>query len=559
MKPAFAFENQFPEETPENYKVPLIQEYGTTGLKRYAGRVFEEIDFRLYGSRAVRTYLEMYRNDAIISGIITSLKTIIVNAKWSVKPASDSKRAINNAIFVEECMDDMSSSWIHTMMEIASLLEYGFSMAEICYKYRKGHKKDNDKSSKYNDGKIGWAKLPIRSQESLVDGRWFFTNSGEITGVQQWAPPYWQRVDIPWEKMLLFRTTMNKNDPLGVSLLRGCYRAYYFKKQIENIEAIGIERDLAGIPVIHAPMELFQTNLTEGQKALRDSLENIVRNIKNDEQVGVLMPNQFDVNGNPRFKLELLASAGPKQMNTSQAIQRYSSDIAMSMMSDFILLGNTSRGTQALAKEKIELFMLAIQAHLDNLASTFNQWAIPRLMRVNGINSEFPTLIAKNVIGRDVTDLVTNLRNLAAAGNGMASDPGVDDVVRRNLGLPERMPLQEGTQMSSPAGSSNPKVSESRQQGEQSAGGDGAQALDKPELKRPKRSTSGNRGEIFGNKAVSSGVRQEQVPLFNPAVMNPNKPNVDNSASAKTGVKQIGERKKPSVAGTTPNNEVSDS
>lgn len=523
-KPPFAFENQFPEETPESYKVPFTDEYGTTGLKRMAGRVYEEIDYRLYGTRAVRFYLEMYRNDAIIAGIINTLKMILVNAKWTVKPASSSKKAINNARFVEECMDDMSQSWMHTVTEFVSMLEYGFSVAEIVYKRRNGYKKgDEDRTSKYKDGKIGWAKLPIRSQESLVDGRWFFTNSGEITGVQQWAPPYWQRVDLPWEKILLFRTTMNKNDPLGLSLLRGCYRAYYFKKNIENIEAIGIERDLAGIPVIHAPIELFQTNVTPAQAALKSELEKIVRNIRNDEQAGILMPQQFDTMGNPRYKLELLSSAGPKQISTIQIVQRYSQDIAMSMMSDFILLGNNARGTQALAREKIELFMLSIQAHLDNMASIFNQYAIPRLMRVNGIQSEFPIMIAKNIIGRDTTDLVTNLRNLAAAGNGMAIDPSVDDVIRRALGLPERQPLQEGPQVGAPVGVFDSRVNQAATP------------------KMPKES-GGNKGEVFGNRAVTSGITEHQIPVP--------------SAAA---IQQVGERKKSSVARTTPNNETKDS
>ena len=58
---------------------------------------------------------------------------------------------------------------------------------------------------------------------------------------------------IPMSKALLFRTKSRKNNPEGRSILRNAYRSWYFKRRIQEIEGIGIERDLAGLPVMHGP------------------------------------------------------------------------------------------------------------------------------------------------------------------------------------------------------------------------------------------------------------------------------------------------------------------
>ena len=70
------------------------------------------------------------------------------------------EQAVSYAEFVASCMQDMSQSWDDTLSSIMSFLTYGFSVHEIVYKRREGH--EGESSSKFNDGLIGWRKLPIR-------------------------------------------------------------------------------------------------------------------------------------------------------------------------------------------------------------------------------------------------------------------------------------------------------------------------------------------------------------------------------------------------------------
>ena len=65
----------------------------------------------------------------------------------------------------------------------------------------------------------------------------------------------------------------------------------------------------------------------------------------------------------------------------------------MSILADFILLGHEKIGTQALSVSKIELFMDTIEAWLGGIADVFNSYAIPRLLKLNGVDEEnYPIL-----------------------------------------------------------------------------------------------------------------------------------------------------------------------
>ena len=148
---------------------------------------------------------------------------------------------------------------------------------------------------------IGWKKLPIRSQDTL--DRWLFNLVGDIVGLVQRPFSQPKAREIPNEKLLLFRTTSRKNSPQGVSMLRNAYRPWFFKKRIEEIEGIGIERDLAGLPVAHVPAEILSSDAGTEETALRTELKKIIRNIRRDEQEGVLFPLVYDENGKEIFKI----------------------------------------------------------------------------------------------------------------------------------------------------------------------------------------------------------------------------------------------------------------
>jgi len=294
---------------------------------------------------------------------------------------------VDRAEFVATCMNDMSHTWQDTLSSILSMLTFGFSYNEIIYKRRNGPGKDPTTRSVYNDGMIGWRKLPIRDQNTIL--RWVFDDSGGIQGAIQLDPYAHNQGEVllPIEKCLLFRTSTKRNNPEGRSILRNAFVSWYYQSKISEIEAIGIERDLAGMPVALVPPHLLSDNATAQEVSALTEIKKIVRNIRRDEQEGIVYPLAYDPEtGNLAYDLKLLSTGGRRQFDTNTIINRYDQRIAMTILADFILLGHDKVGTQALSVSKIQLFSDSLATWLDTIADVFNRHAIPRLMRINGID-----------------------------------------------------------------------------------------------------------------------------------------------------------------------------
>lgn len=411
-------------------------EIGTTGLNRFGGYVYEEFLRELRGKRAVEVYREMSNNDATIGAMLFAIKMLMRQAEWPIEPFSDAPEDVANAEFLESCLEDMDQPWTDTLGEILSMLPYGWCWNEIVYKTRQGPLQlDPNFHSKFNDGRTGWRKLPIRAQDSLW--MWDFAPSGDIKGMFQVAPPDYMIRYLPWEKSLLFRPEATKGNPEGRSVLRNAYRSWYMKKHVENIEAIGIERDLAGLPIAWVPPDMLEPDAPPERLAILDAVRRIVTNIKRDEQEGLVFPLLYDDNGNKAYDLTLLSTGSRRQFDTTAIIGRWDQRILMTVLADFILLGHTKVGTFSLSSSKTELFASAIGAWMDAIAEVMNRQAIPRLFAFNGLPLDrLPRLTHGDIESADLGELGTFIQTLASAGAQIFPNPELENHLLKQAGLP---------------------------------------------------------------------------------------------------------------------------
>jgi hypothetical protein len=222
-----------------------------------------------------------------------------------------------------------------------------------------------------------------------------------------------------------------------VSALRTCYRPWYFKKHIENIEAIGVERDLAGLPVAEVPAELLSPTLTAEQTAVFNAVRDIVVNIRRDAQEGIVWPSNRDEQGNQLYTLKLLSTGGTRQFDTSAIIQRYEQRIAMSVLADMILLGHEAVGSYALSATKTSMFKTAMQAWLTSIAGVVNAHAIPRLLRLNGMDVALTPRLTFGAVGDvDIDTVITFVKDMTAAGMQFFPSPELENKLRGDVGLP---------------------------------------------------------------------------------------------------------------------------
>lgn len=417
-----------------NYQV-----LGQTGLRRFNGYIFEEYLRELAGVRGRAVIKEMSEGDATVGACLFVIDMLVRQVDWYWDPADDSSDADDAAEFIEQCWGDMSSTPQETMSEILSFLPYGWSLFEVCYKQRSGMSDDPTKNSTYSDGKIGWRKWAIRSQDSLL--RWEFDDEGGIQGMWQLAPPNYILTFIPIDKALLFRTKARKGNPEGFSILRNAYSAWYYKTNIQRIEAIGIERDLAGLPVAWVPGAWLSEDATADDKASLENIKQLVTNLRRDELQGVVFPLQYDSEGkNKVIDLSLLPT--PRQgsgLPTDPVIQRYDHRISMSVMADFLLMGSDKVGSYALSSNKTDLFTTALDSWLNIITSVIEKYAVKPLIMMNGIDPKLcPKLRHGDVKSVDLGVLGTYIQQLTTAGATLFPDDSLDQYLRAVANLPEK-------------------------------------------------------------------------------------------------------------------------
>jgi hypothetical protein len=424
------------------YEVPKavnpMLELGLTGIKRTSGYIDEEFLPQLRGRKAVQIFREMKDNDPVIGALLFATDRLLRQVEWRVEPASDKKEDKDAAEFIKECMEDMSHTWDDMITEILTMLPYGWSWHEIVYKRRVGpHEENSTRKSKFTDGKIGWRKIPIRSQETWL--RWIFDDDGGLKAMVQMSPPHYKTTVLPVDKCLLFRTSTEKNNPEGRSFLRNSYRPWYMKKRLEEIEAIGAERDLAGLPVAKIPREYLAAPPGSDRYKMTEAFKKMVRSVRRNEQEGLILPQEYDTDTKqPLFEFELLSGGGGRQFQIGDIIKRYEERMLMSVLADFILVGHQGVGSYSLHTDKTGLFRASMNSIAQTIADVFNNYAIPRLFKVNGWKVDnLPKLIPSDVDPPDITQLGAFMGQMQSAGVEWFPDPELEKFVRNVARLPE--------------------------------------------------------------------------------------------------------------------------
>ena len=385
----------------------------------------------LRGKKAIRKYREMRDNDSTIGAVMYAVEQILRDVELKVKPANDSDAAKAEKDFVLSIFDDMDHSLDDHIAEAISNLSYGFSWNEVVYKRRVGPtERSPKKRSKYTDGRIGVRKIAARAPWTIskfdVDQK-----TGEVLGVEQEVGFMGGKNYIPTNKSLYYRTTSLNGDPSGRSILRNAYTSYEYLNNLQSIEAIAVERELAGIPVARIPAEYLSGDASAAQSGFVANLQQILRDVKFNEQGYIVLPSDTypDKDGAPTSQklvdIELMSSSGSRNINIDPIVRRYQHDIARSMLSEFLLLGSQG-GSYALSKSKTDLFLRALESYIQAIVDVLNKQLVERLWELNGLSYDLmPTIEAGDVAPHDLREIAAFLRNLNGANIDVSSHPEV--------------------------------------------------------------------------------------------------------------------------------------
>lgn len=422
--------------------VPLdMRSVGATGLRHFSGVIKENALPQLDGQQGIAIYKEMSENDPLIFGILSLIDRAVRRMDWRTEPASRKPEDMRAADHVEQCREDMSRPWKEFISEAMTMAPYGHCLTEICYKKRAGESCEPRFNSRFADGRVGWRDLPIRSQDTLW--RWHFSESGDIVAVDQWAPPTYAMVTIPMSKALLFRPRAHKNSPEGISVLRGAYTAWYRKRGFEALEGVGAERDLAGLPVMRVPGEMMMGSADPAMKQQLEYYKNIVKNVRRDEQEGLVLPSDVDMKGNKLFEFQLVSSGGARQYDVDKIIQRYDQRIAASLHADFVLLGQVGgTGSWAMHTDKTQLFAEAVESFVDTIVDVLNTQAVPRLLAFCDFDiTEHPRIAHGALTRTDKKELGDYILKLTQAGMPLFPNPQLEKYLLNIGNMPD--PLEQ--------------------------------------------------------------------------------------------------------------------
>lgn len=375
-----------PLDQPERFR---MGELGSLGIRHFGGVTQDELKAELNWPRSINTFRDMSYHSAV-NAPLTLFENIISKATWTYKPPADAtEEEKEQAKIINQMMQDMEQPWSEFIRDVLSSNVFGFSVHEKVF--RKRYKANG---SLYDDGIIGWRKLPIRVQESI--SKFIFSEDGnEIIGVQQNLSAindiynrFSKRsnlINIPRSKFLLFRTGKHRGDPFGKSPLRDAYLAWRFLTALEELEATGVAKDLNGLPVLMLPAQYLAADAPPEVQAIRLYYENVMRNLQMNEQSAVILPQVIDPESKqPMFKLDLLSVDGKKNFDISKIKEYYKTLIFVSLFADILIQGTTSTGSFALGTIKNSLSGAYAERLISSIAEVLQNDLIKMTYQLNG-------------------------------------------------------------------------------------------------------------------------------------------------------------------------------
>lgn len=392
-----------------------FQGIGATGYSAWGPVVaYVETDASLRGPQGARTFNEMRRTDHTCAAMYAALTAPIKGVSWRAEPASESEADKKAADHLWRSVTSIPAlSFPDLVADICTMFAHGWSWHEMVMERR--------------DGVVGFADVAARPQTTLME--WDYDDVGRLFGMWQFTG-LGDNALIPESRSLHFRTDRANNDPEGLSMYRAAVRPRKYRMRLEQVEGTGFFRQHAGFPIVTLP-DAATTIAQKGDASDEAKALKLVRAIYQDRMMGAVVPNSWGV-----------AFGGPEgsTANTGlgEAITRKDAEMALSVLTQWLLLGLTAVGTQSLAGTLQDFFMRATEAFLEVIAGVLNRKLVTYLFDwyVDPAMTGLPMLKYSSPRIIDLQGLAAFLLALGKVG-GLTMDMRTEDFLRQVIpGMP---------------------------------------------------------------------------------------------------------------------------
>lgn len=420
--------------------LPTGTEKGWLGLSYQGGAGYGNVtddnrpDFLFPTSISTFSYMAQ---DPVIAAANNIIDIMIGKCDWSFTAAQGADPKVLAATdYLNWCMVNMDHTWKSFIEEIGSYRIYGFHVAEkVWQQMRQG---------KYS-GKWKWKALPTRSQ-TTIDGWEFDDKIRSLKTIYQSTNGISDiynlgdnagKISLPISKCLLFSYKKRKGNPEGHSPLKDCYQPWVYKKTIESYEAVGVAKDLGGVPVMFIDatwLAKAQSDSTSAEAETLATLQTYAENLHSGEQTYMFMPMAYNDSGKPLFDFKLIGvDGGGKQYNTRDIINGKQLEILMIYLADVLKLGSGGTGSFALAESKTNLMTFGIEHHLSFISDVINNDLVPQTLKLNGwgdITPEnMPKLTHSDLETVDTESLSKLVQRLASVNMLPRTKETVDEIL----------------------------------------------------------------------------------------------------------------------------------
>lgn len=428
-------------------KMPVPSEIGHTGMVSGYSFNINEINAALRFPRSIETYDKMAQNVAIASAL-NAVVIVASRVPVYVEAYSQQTTHLNRAEFVKQCLidSDMDHTFYDFLRQALSFHQYGFCINEKVYRYR-----NRVDGSKFDDGKIGIKKLPIRSQHSILKWKYSKLNR-ELLGVWQkraesnptnisTIEELNKEIFIERDRFLLFRSNPSQGNPEGLSPLASVYTAWMEVCKLKDLENIAAQKNMNGLPVLSIPAVYMSEDASDEEKEVYEITKKSITKLGIGEQNGLIIPSDRDDQQQKYWDFKLESASASNITAISNMIQTKTNEIYQCLFADVLQMGSTRGGNANLADNKASMLHMLVETRMREIFDVINSDLIPDLFRLNDWDeTKLPKLRFGKLADIDMQTFAKGMQQLKATGL-IAITPENVNFVAEVMQLPFRVPL----------------------------------------------------------------------------------------------------------------------
>lgn len=344
----------------------------------------------LLGRKGFDIYAEMASDDQI-KACLWYKKTLIVERPWEIVREGDSEQDKKAAEFIQKNFEYINIKQV--MFDMLSAFEWGFSAGEIIWTI---DDRFGDLMLRLDDVKFRDPEYMFIETDKSGNIKRFIQKPSQFT--RSGGGPDANRIEVPPEKILHYAYQGDFSNHLGVSDMRGVYRAWWSKKYITQFFNIFLER-------FGAPL-MSMTYPAGSSTELKNDLKSIMNGLSS--KTDILIPEGVNI--------ELIEATRAGTARYEEALTHYDIRIAAGLLVPALLGQGTDikRGSDSQSRLHLRTLLKYLNFVASQIICEVQQKIIDPIVDANFNVKESPKLKFRDYgefESFEVTSAITELFN----------------------------------------------------------------------------------------------------------------------------------------------------